>query len=114
MGAGDTAGPDKRFDGRRIWATIVIDENLPRRQAPGLVSTPGRTRVLTGGLEAETGRQRPGAGRQKRSVCQTTGLRCYGQGFSPRLVVLQHQKCAQNTSNSGEVCMMVLICGARE
>ena len=62
--------------GGRFPASIVISENLPRRQ--GLPPTPGRARVLTRGLEAEAGE--PGAGSREAEeihvlVHWATGLR---------------------------------------
>ena len=53
-----TPGRTSVFTGGRFPASIVISENLPRRQ--GLPPTPRRARVLTRGLEAEAGE--PGAG----------------------------------------------------
>ena len=67
--------------------------------------------VLTGPREAGS---QPAAGRQARSACLTTGLPGYGQGCWLRVVMLQHQKCAKKGLQILEVCLMVLVRGARE
>ena len=64
-------------------------------------------------MELGAGSQ-PAAGRQERSACLTTGLPGYGQGCCLRVVVLQRQKYVKKGLQILEVCLMVLVRGARE
>ena len=100
---------------------MLISDNLPRRR--GLPPTPGRAAKRFDwtpggrGWEAEAwelgaGSWELAAGRQKRSACLTTGLPGYGQGCSPRIVRLEHQKLAKKCILLREVFARALIFGA--
>ena len=101
------AGPGKGFECRRIWASIVISENLPRHM--GLSADAGQGK----GLEWTPGGGEPGGRRQERSACLTTGLPGYGQGCCLRVVMLQHQKVFKKESHLTEVFARVLTFGPR-
>ena len=47
-------------------------------------------------------------------MCLTTWLPGYGQDCCPRFVVLQRQKCVKKGLQILEICLMVLVRGARE
>ena len=104
----------KVFEWRGIWASIVISENLPRRTGLSADAGPGTGFEWTPGgrgWEAEAGEL--GGRRQERSACLTTGLPGYGQGCSPRIVLLQHQNLFKKGPILREVFVRVLIFGDR-
>ena len=93
----------------------MISENLPRRTGLSANAGPGTGFEWTPegrGWEAEAGEL--GGRRQERSACLTTGLPGYGQGCSPRIVRLEHQKVSKKGTNSRAVFARVLIFGARD
>ena len=114
MGLAANAGPGKVFEWRGIRASIVISENLPRRTGLSANAGPGTGFEWTPGgrgWEAEAGEL--GGRRQERSACLTTGLPGYGQGCSPRIVRLEHQKVSKKARNNCAIFARVLIFAPR-